>query len=81
MIDAAKLLEAMDAIQIDTDCYRDGNYDRPLEATRWFVVDQSKAELEVNYPGDLISEHTTRESARLGRAQAILDRIEAGAKS
>jgi hypothetical protein len=75
------LLTAMDEIQIEDDARRGGNYDQPLAPTTWFVVDTSKAEPEVNYPGDLISEHSTHEDARLARAEAILDRIEAGAES
>jgi hypothetical protein len=71
------LLEAMDEICIEDDCNRDGCYDQPVEPTRWYVVDTSRAEPEVNYPGDLISEHATREAARLGRARAILDRLKA----
>lgn len=43
-----------------------------LKPTQWFVIDASKAEPEVNFPGDLISEHDSYEDARNGFASAII---------
>ncbi len=35
----------------------------PRDDDPWVIVDESSAEPEVNWPGDLVSEHKTREEA------------------
>lgn len=42
----------------------------------WFVVDTSTAEPDVNWPGDLVSEHDSRQEGRLGWAAAIIKAAE-----
>jgi hypothetical protein len=63
---AELLVQAMSAIQIHGDRYRDVNCNATSAASRWFVVNESRA------PGDLISEHTSLKDATLARAHAIL---------
>lgn len=76
-----KLSDAMDRLAILDNAqhgYSDGNatYVAP---TMWFVVDESKAEPEVNWPGQLISEHTSRVDAKIGLAKALIDMANTGA--
>lgn len=64
------LADAMDAVYVQNDGYRDGvKFQAP---TKWFVIDGRTAEPDVNWPGELISEHDTAEAVRIGRAQAII---------
>jgi len=59
-----KLLEAFDRFEVDN------NGERP--PTKWFVIDTKSAEPDVNWPGDLVSEHDSGQEARLGWAAAII---------
>ena len=68
-----KLAEAMQRFRIDDNGpHRIDNryHDTP---TIWFVVDTSTAETDVNWPGDLISEHASFEEARIGLAKALIE--------
>lgn len=41
----------------------------------FYVVDESTAEPDVNWPGDLVSEHTTYAAARLALMKVALESI------
>lgn len=69
MLTPESLAKAMDAIYI----INNASYDDLSPANLWFVVDGTSAEPEVNWPGELISEHASPEEARIGRARAIID--------
>lgn len=73
-IDPKMLAQAMDDIAI----YPNSRWrvDKRTKPTIWYVVDESRAEWEVNYPGDLCSQHNSYEAAKIGRAEAILEKIE-----
>jgi len=47
--------------------------ERRIEPDRFFVVDISTEEPEVNWPGDLVSEHASLEEARVGLARALIE--------
>lgn len=65
-----KLAEGMFKFYIDNNANNEG--DNYIPATLWFVIDGSKAEPEVNWPGELISEHESLEAARIGLAAALI---------
>jgi len=67
-------LKAYDAISLQNDAGAEGK--APNEPYNWFVIDVTTAEYEVNWPGDLISEHKDRDSARIAWAQAIITKAE-----
>lgn len=65
-----KLAEGMFKFHIDNNAYHNGN--KYIPPTTWFVVDGSTAEPEVNWIGELISEHDSLEDARIGLAAALI---------
>lgn len=65
-----RFLEAYDRFEIQD------NRGNPTNILTWFVVDISTAEPKVNWPGDLVSEHQDRVSARLAWAAAIIKTAE-----
>jgi hypothetical protein len=73
MITAEKLAEALYRLIIDHNGQWDEKAQRCTTPTAWFIVDSATAEPEVNWPGELISEHDTLEAARLGYAKACID--------
>lgn len=89
-ISPEKLAKAMTDLTILDNANRNGRWhdctaqrlqtfgisDKWKAPTTWFVVDASKAEPEVNYPGELISEHNSIEEARIGLASALIARSE-----
>lgn len=66
-----KLAEGMFYLRIDSNASHYGGIHEP--PTRWFVIDGRTAEYDVNYPGDLISEHASIEDARIGLAKALIE--------
>jgi hypothetical protein len=65
------LVEAMDALRI-----RDNrNYESSLGPTQWYLIDESKSDIGINYPGQLISKHDRLREAEIARGRAILIRI------
>jgi hypothetical protein len=46
---------------------------RYTEPTRWFLVDTASEEPEVNWTGDLLSEHASLDEARTAFARAVLE--------
>lgn len=45
----------------------------PLSGSKeWFLVDTSRAEPEVNWPGDLVSRHTSYDDAMFAYVEIIL---------
>ena len=77
-----KLIEAMDKFSIhDNSGYSSGCEQKYKAPTLWYVVNDSKAEPEVNWPGELISEHETRAAAKVGLAAAIIKCCETDERS
>lgn len=70
-----KLAEGMFKFHIDSNASHTGKEYVP--ATKWFVIDGSTAEPDVNWPGDLISEHDSLEAARVGLVAALIQYAEA----
>ena len=68
-----KLAEALQRFTIEHDGRWDEKAEKCTAPTKWFVVDASTAEPEVNWPGELISEHDTHDLARIGYAKACID--------
>jgi hypothetical protein len=66
-----KRLNALRIFQVQDDS-RLGN-NRFSEPIRWFLVDTSTAEHDVNWPGDLVSEHTSAEDASIAYARVCLE--------
>jgi hypothetical protein len=72
----AKLADAVDNIRIHNnsrlteDDKWGGKYSAP---THWYVVDESQADWDCGYPGDMISDHATLAEARIGHALALIE--------
>lgn len=75
-LDAAEALRANSSdVSVPQLCkliFEDYAVIRSGDETKWFVVDVSKAEPEVNWPGELISEHNDFKSARIALVDAAL---------
>lgn len=68
-----KLADAMDRLHIHSNGrYNTDIADKWVEPDKWFVVDERTAEPEVNWPGELVSEHDSAADARIGLATAII---------
>ncbi len=68
-----RLAEGLKRFTIEHNGLWDYKSERCTEPTKWFVVDASTAEPEVNWPGELISEHDTHDDAKIGYAKALID--------
>jgi hypothetical protein len=69
VFDPDRLAKVLEDIQITNNQLFEPNR---APATLWYVIDESRAEPEVGYPGDIISTHTSLLAAKIGRAEAII---------
>ena len=74
-IDPIKLREAFQRIVVQGSSDNAEGYGPPY-GPPWFVIDASTSEPEVNWPGDLISEHRTANAAEDARWQAIAEIVD-----
>ena len=75
MTDPVKLREAFQRIVLQGTSDNPEGYGPPFKAP-WFVIDSSKADPDVGWPGELISEHDFPDEADDARWRAIAEIID-----